>query len=226
MPTLTWDDLRAIRTEVPSVRAAAAQLRTTAQVLSEDQNWTTSVTGHDARSSSRSGAGRSASGALFTAVRRGRRHQGRGAREDRRRQALRRRRRPGRPDRPHQERPVPGGRRPRAQGPVADGAGLRRRRSSSRSPPYQAKIQGGLQKYVSGAIVVGAQPGQTAPRASAQITDAPARPPPHPARRRRRLLDPEPHRDGRRAAAGRRAPSRRSSPRSPRSRSSSAASGS
>jgi len=45
MPTLTWDDLRAIQTEVATVRAAAAQLRASAQVLSEDQNWTTSVLG-------------------------------------------------------------------------------------------------------------------------------------------------------------------------------------
>ncbi|HEX4960825.1 MAG TPA: ABC transporter permease [Thermoanaerobaculia bacterium] len=45
MPTLTWDDLKAIRTEVPAVREAAAQLRTNAQLLSEDQNWNTSVYG-------------------------------------------------------------------------------------------------------------------------------------------------------------------------------------
>jgi putative ABC transport system permease protein len=45
MPTLTWDDLRAIQTEIPSVRYAAPNLRTSAQVLSEDQNWTTSVNG-------------------------------------------------------------------------------------------------------------------------------------------------------------------------------------
>ncbi len=45
MPTLTWDDLRAIRTEVPSVKYAAAQLRATAQIVSEDQNWSTSVYG-------------------------------------------------------------------------------------------------------------------------------------------------------------------------------------
>ena len=45
MPTLTWDDLKAIQTEVSTVRAAAAQLRVTSQVLSEDQNWTTSVFG-------------------------------------------------------------------------------------------------------------------------------------------------------------------------------------
>jgi putative ABC transport system permease protein len=45
MPTLTWDDLRAIRSEVSSVRYAAAQLRTNAQLQSEDQNWSTSVIG-------------------------------------------------------------------------------------------------------------------------------------------------------------------------------------
>ena len=45
MPTLTWDDLKTIQTEVPTVRYAAAQLRATAQLLSEDQNWSTSVYG-------------------------------------------------------------------------------------------------------------------------------------------------------------------------------------
>ena len=45
MPTLTWDDLKAIQTEVPTVRRAAPALRSNAQVLSEEQNWTTSVTG-------------------------------------------------------------------------------------------------------------------------------------------------------------------------------------
>ncbi len=45
MPTLTWDDLRAIRTEVPTVKYAAAQLSSGAQLLSEDQNWSTRVYG-------------------------------------------------------------------------------------------------------------------------------------------------------------------------------------
>jgi putative ABC transport system permease protein len=45
MPTLTWDDLAAIRTEVPSVRAAAAALQSSAPIASEDQNWTTNVVG-------------------------------------------------------------------------------------------------------------------------------------------------------------------------------------
>jgi len=45
LPTLTWEDLKAIQTEIPSVRYAAPVLRATAQVLTEEQNWTTSVTG-------------------------------------------------------------------------------------------------------------------------------------------------------------------------------------
>jgi len=45
MPTLTWEDLKAIRAEAPAVRLAAAQLRTNVQVASEEQNWTTQVWG-------------------------------------------------------------------------------------------------------------------------------------------------------------------------------------
>jgi putative ABC transport system permease protein len=45
MPTLTWDDLAAIQREVPSIQYAAPQMRTTAQVITEETNWTTSVTG-------------------------------------------------------------------------------------------------------------------------------------------------------------------------------------
>jgi putative ABC transport system permease protein len=45
MPTLTWDDLKAIRTEASAVRYATPQLRSNGAVISEDQNWTTSITG-------------------------------------------------------------------------------------------------------------------------------------------------------------------------------------
>ncbi|HET9595460.1 MAG TPA: ABC transporter permease [Anaeromyxobacteraceae bacterium] len=45
MPTLTWDDLHAIQTDAAAVRWAAPVLRTTGQVLSEEQNWSTSVNG-------------------------------------------------------------------------------------------------------------------------------------------------------------------------------------
>jgi putative ABC transport system permease protein len=44
-PSLTWDDLKAIQTQVRSVRAAAPQLRTNAQIVSEEQNWATSIIG-------------------------------------------------------------------------------------------------------------------------------------------------------------------------------------
>src|ERR1700722_8374188 len=44
-PTLTWDDVKAMRTEVPTVRYAAALLRKATQVASEDHNWNTSVNG-------------------------------------------------------------------------------------------------------------------------------------------------------------------------------------
>jgi putative ABC transport system permease protein len=44
-PTLTWDDLKAIQTEVASVKSAAAVLRSSASLVSEDQNWTTTVQG-------------------------------------------------------------------------------------------------------------------------------------------------------------------------------------
>jgi putative ABC transport system permease protein len=45
LPTLTWEDLQAIQSEIASVRAAAPVLRTNAQVVSEEQNWTTNITG-------------------------------------------------------------------------------------------------------------------------------------------------------------------------------------
>jgi putative ABC transport system permease protein len=45
MPSLTWDDLRAIQTQVSSVANAAPSLRSNAMVISEDQNWTTTVYG-------------------------------------------------------------------------------------------------------------------------------------------------------------------------------------
>src|SRR5690242_4810150 len=45
LPTLTWDDMRAIQNEVPTARYVAPALRSNAQVISEDQNWSTQVTG-------------------------------------------------------------------------------------------------------------------------------------------------------------------------------------
>jgi len=45
LPTLTWEDLKAIRAEASAVRYATPQLRSTASVISEDQNWGTSING-------------------------------------------------------------------------------------------------------------------------------------------------------------------------------------
>ena len=45
LPTLTWDDLRAIRADVADVRFVAPRVHTTAQVVAEDRNWSTIVTG-------------------------------------------------------------------------------------------------------------------------------------------------------------------------------------
>jgi putative ABC transport system permease protein len=44
-PTITFDDLRAIQTEVPGVRAAAPLSRTATPVISESSTWTTTVYG-------------------------------------------------------------------------------------------------------------------------------------------------------------------------------------
>jgi len=45
MPSLTWDDLAAIQRDVPSVRTAAAVLRSNASIVSETSNWSTSIQG-------------------------------------------------------------------------------------------------------------------------------------------------------------------------------------
>jgi putative ABC transport system permease protein len=44
-PTLTWDDLKALQTELSSVKAAAPSLGSTVQIVSEEQNWSTRITG-------------------------------------------------------------------------------------------------------------------------------------------------------------------------------------
>jgi putative ABC transport system permease protein len=45
MPSITWEDLQAIQTQVPSVRAAAPVLRSSSSILSESDNWTTNIQG-------------------------------------------------------------------------------------------------------------------------------------------------------------------------------------
>lgn len=44
-PSLTWDDLESLRTEIPLIQYAAPLTSTLAQVVSEQQNWQTSVGG-------------------------------------------------------------------------------------------------------------------------------------------------------------------------------------
>ena len=44
-PTLTWEDLTAIGSELSSVKAAAPALRSTQSIVSEEQNWSTNITG-------------------------------------------------------------------------------------------------------------------------------------------------------------------------------------
>ena len=45
LPTLTWEDLKALRTECSAVRYASPQLRTNVSIISEETNWTTGASG-------------------------------------------------------------------------------------------------------------------------------------------------------------------------------------
>src|SRR5581483_2949321 len=45
MPTLTWEDLHAIQTQAPAVRFAVPVMSTRVTVVSDDANWTTGVVG-------------------------------------------------------------------------------------------------------------------------------------------------------------------------------------
>jgi putative ABC transport system permease protein len=65
-PTLTWDDVDAIRGEAPSVTLVAPDMRTNAQVVAEGANWATSVEGTTADFFTIRNWGVD-SGALFTA---------------------------------------------------------------------------------------------------------------------------------------------------------------
>ena len=109
--------------------------------------------------------GRCRAGVALIAVRRRGRHQGRRARADRRRQAVRRRT------------PTPSGSwcasrtSPSRSSACSPRRGSRRwgrtttTRSSCRCTTFGAKIQGGLHNYLNGTIFVGAQSPQTTPRA-------------------------------------------------------------
>jgi putative ABC transport system permease protein len=169
MPTLTWDDLRAIQTEVPSVRWAAPTLRSVAQVVSEDLNWSTTVFGttpeyfairnwgvtkgaaftqSDVDGGSKVAVlGQTVVDKLF------------GPGSDPVGQTVRIQNIPFQ---------VIGVLDKKGQSPMGqdyDDAVLLPRTT------YQAKIQGGLQKYISGAIMVSALPGAGTARAQRQVSE-------------------------------------------------------
>ena len=168
MPTLTWDDLKAIQTEVPSVHYAAPSLRSTAQVLSEDQNWTTSVTG----TTPDYFAIRNwpvASGALFTDS----------DVESGSKLVLLGQTVSDKLFGPHVD---PVGRTVRIKNIPFDVVGLLAEKGQSPTgqdyddavfvpeSTFQAKIQGGLHKYISGVIFVSATSAETTSHAETQIT--------------------------------------------------------
>jgi putative ABC transport system permease protein len=45
LPTLTWDDMRAIRDDVADVRFVAPRVHANAQIVAEDRNWSTAING-------------------------------------------------------------------------------------------------------------------------------------------------------------------------------------
>jgi putative ABC transport system permease protein len=45
LPTVTWDDLKAIQTELPAVKHASPNLRAASPVVAEDANWSTNIFG-------------------------------------------------------------------------------------------------------------------------------------------------------------------------------------
>ncbi len=166
-PTMTWDDLKAIQTEVSTVRYAAAVLRSQAQVLSEDQNWSTSIQGTSPEyfliRSWEVDKGRR----LSTSDLEG------GAKVAVLGQTV--------VDKLYGVNADPVGQSIRIKNVPFEVVGVLKRKGQSPQgqdfddavfvpqSTFQAKVQGGLQKYVSGIIFVGALPGQTA-RAQQQLT--------------------------------------------------------
>jgi putative ABC transport system permease protein len=167
MPTLTWEDLRAIRREAPAIAAAAPQLNARVNIASDDANWTASITGttpeyRDIR------AWRLARGAFFSEADVDAASKvvvlGQSAAD----QLF-----------PPGVEPV--GRTLRIQSTPFLVVGLLERKGQSPMghdqddvafvpvTTFQAKIQGGLQKYIPGAIVVSARSASETRRAQRQI---------------------------------------------------------
>jgi hypothetical protein len=70
------------------------------------------------------------------------------------------------------------------------------------STTYMTKIQGGLKKYLQGTIMASARSADATSKAQRQITALLRERHNLPKGHRRRLLDPQPGRDGQRAAGG------------------------
>jgi len=169
LPTLTWDDLKSIQTEVPAVRYAAPTLRSNAQVLSEEQNWTTNVTG----TTPEFFAIRNwpiAYGAFFTQS-----DCDTGTKVVVLGQTV--------VDKLYGPNVDPVGQMVRIMNVPFQVVGVLAKKGQSPmgqdyddavfvpQTTFQSKIQGGLQKYLSGAIVVSARSAATTRRAQTQITD-------------------------------------------------------
>ena len=152
MPTLTWDDLRAIQREVPAVRYAAPQLRTERAGRERGSELDHAASPARRPSTSRSATGRSARARLLADV---------GRRRRRPRSSCSARPSSTSSSAPsadpigqigaHQEHPVPGRSacwRRKGQSPIGqDYDDVRLRPVSRRS---MTKIQGGLQKFIAG----------------------------------------------------------------------------
>jgi putative ABC transport system permease protein len=169
LPTLTWEDLRAIQTEIPTVRYAAPVLRSAVQILTEDQNWTTTVSGtspdyFEIRNWS------VARGTFF-----GQSEIDGGAKVVLLGQTV--------VDKLYGPYNDPVGQMVRLTNVPFEVVGVLAKKGQSPTGqdyddvafvPYttfQAKIQGGLQKYIAGLIYVGATSSETTTRAQAQVTN-------------------------------------------------------
>ncbi|MEO5730721.1 MAG: ABC transporter permease [Byssovorax sp.] len=167
--SLTWDDLKAIQTQIPSVTGAAPSLRSNATLVSEEQNWTTSVIGTTpdyfvirnwpishgtglSESDVESGTkvvvlGATVADKLF------------GQSSDPIGQSVRIK------NIPFQVIGVAGAKGQSAQGQDYDDTCF------VPSSTFQTKIQGGLAAYISGSLVIAASSGAATTTAQAQITD-------------------------------------------------------
>jgi putative ABC transport system permease protein len=167
LPTLTWEDLQAIRNDVPGVRQATAVTRGIMPVSSEDQNWTTVVMGTDPDYFTLRNW-RTTYGELFTQVEQegqakvailGQTVAGRlfGSGDAALGQTIRIRNVPFR---------VIGLLERKGQSPMGED------QDDSVTIPsttFQSKIQGGLQKYIRGVILAGAATAGDTPKVEARI---------------------------------------------------------